>query len=228
MYCVNCGVRLQEGEEACPLCGTAVPAVVKPEARPAYPDRYPLVQKKSRALVVWLLTAVMAAVGLGCLVFCLRTMHRAAWSGIVLMSLALCWVWFLFPMLFDRYWPMFFVPLDVACLAGFLLYICWKTGGRWFLSFAFPVTMIAGTLIVLGIVLFRFIRQGRLLMLSLFLILIGGSFLLIEFFQHITFGTPMFVWSLYCVCVFGALGLFLLIASMIPSLRAALMRKFFI
>jgi len=87
MYCVNCGVRLQEGEEACPLCGTAIPAVVKPEARPAYPDRYPLVQKQSRALVVWLLTAVMAAVGLGCLVFCLRTMHRAAWSGIVLMSL---------------------------------------------------------------------------------------------------------------------------------------------
>ena len=65
------------------------------------------------------------------------------------------------------------------------------------------------------------------ILLGLFLVLIGASFMLIEFFQHITFGTPMFVWSLYCVSVFCLIGLFLFIASFIPPLRAALRRTFF-
>ena len=80
---------------------------------------------------------------------------------------------------------------------------------------------------LLGIALFRYIKQGRLRLLALLLILIGGSFMLVEFFEHITFGTPMFVWSLYCVCGFGALGLFLFVATLIPPLHAHLRKTFF-
>ena len=72
-----------------------------------------------------------------------------------------------------------------------------------------------------------FQRQGRLRLLGLYLVLIGASFMLIEFFQHITFGTPMWVWSLYCVCGFGALGLFLFVATLIPPLHAHLRKTFF-
>ena len=122
---------------------------------------------------------------------------------------------------------MIFLPVDFACLAGFLLYICAKNRERWFLSFAFPVTMIAGVLTLLGVAICRYLRQGRLRLLGVFLILIGASFMLIELFQHITFGTPMFVWSLYCVCAFGALGLFLFIATLIPPLHAHLRKTFF-
>ena len=60
-----------------------------------------------------------------------------------------------------------------------------------------------------------------------YLVLIGCSFMLVEYFQHITFGTPMFMWSLYCVCGLGAIGLFLFVASFIPPLRAYLRRTFF-
>ena len=73
----------------------------------------------------------------------------------------------------------------------------------------------------------RYINQGRLRLLSLLMIAIGCSFMLVEYFQHITFGTPMFMWSLYCVCGLGAIGLFLFVASFIPPLRAYLRRTFF-
>ena len=59
------------------------------------------------------------------------------------------------------------------------------------------------------------------------LILIGGSCMLVELFGHITFGWPMFNWSLYCVSVFGLLGLFLFIATLIPPMRDYLRRTFF-
>ena len=73
----------------------------------------------------------------------------------------------------------------------------------------------------------RYIVQGRLRLMSLLVIAVGLSFMLVEFFQHITFGTPMFIWSLYCVSVFCLIGLFLFIASFVPPLRAYLRRKFF-
>ena len=230
MYCVYCGVKLQDGAKECPLCHTPVMSVPMPESesRSLYSDRLPEAEKRSgRALAVWLVTSVMAAVCLGCLIFCLRTAGTFSWSGYVLMGAALIWVLLLFPLLFRRFRPMIFLPVDFACLAGFLLYICLKNGENWFLSFAFPVTGIAGILTLLGVAIFRYIRQGRLRLLGLYLVLIGTSFMLIEFFQHITFGTPMWVWSLYCVCGFGALGLYLFIATLIPPLHAHLRKTFF-
>ncbi len=230
MYCVYCGVKLQDGAGVCPLCHTPVMIPQKPgaEEKNLYSDRLPEKEKNhGRTLVVWLLTTVIAAACLGCLIFCLRTTREVSWSGYVLMASALTWITLLFPLLFRRYRPMIFLPVDFACLAGFLLYVCLKNGENWFLSFAFPVTGIAGVLTLLGVALFRYIRQGRLRLLGLYLVLIGASFMLVEFFQHITFGTPMFVWSLYCVCAFGALGLFLFIATLIPPLHAHLRKTFF-
>lgn len=230
MYCIYCGVKLQDAAGECPLCHTPVVMTPMPASpvRGGYPDRYPEEEKKhGRILALWLFTAVMVAAGLGCLVFCLRTTGTADWSGIVLMSLALAWIVGILPAIFPRWRPMIFLPIDFAALAGFLLYVCGKTGGNWFLSFAFPVTGIAAAVTLTGVALMRYISQGRLRMMSLLVIFIGLSFMLIEFFQHITFGTPMFVWSLYCVSGFCLIGLFLFIASFIPSLSAYLRRTFF-
>ena len=77
MYCVYCGVKLQDGAKECPLCRTPVAIAPTPgtEEKALYSDRLP--EKENRhgvTLVIWLLTAVMIAVCLGCLVFCLRTL----------------------------------------------------------------------------------------------------------------------------------------------------------
>ena len=228
MYCVYCGVRLQDGARECPLCRT--PVMIRdaaPEGKSLYPPRLPEGKKHGKGLLVLLLTLVLAGVALACLIFCLHRFGEVSWSGYVLLGAALLWVWILLPLLFSRYRPMIFLPIGFACLAGFLLFVCARTGGSWFLSFAFPVTGIAAVLTLLGVAIFRYIRQGRLRLLGLYLIVIGASFILIEFFQHLTFGTRMFDWSLYCVMAFGAIGLFLFIATLIPPLHAHLRKIFF-
>ena len=78
-----------------------------------------------------------------------------------------------------------------------------------------------------GVALMRYLTQGRLRLMSLLVIAIGLSFMLIEFFAHITFGQPMFLWSLYCMTGFCLVGLFLFIASFIPPLSADLRRTVF-
>ena len=230
MYCVYCGVRLQDGAAECPLCHTkaALPAPGRCTEPSPYSGRYPRAERQTgKYLVIGLLTTIMTAAGLSCLIFCLKSYGRTDWSGFVALGLALLWVWFVLPPLFPRWRPMIFLPIDFACLGGYLLYICGKTGGNWFLSFAFPVTMLAAVLTLAGVAMMRYIVQGRLRLMSLLLIAIGLSFMLVDLFLHITFGTEMFVWSLYCVSVFCLIGLFLLIASFVPPMRAYLRRKFF-
>lgn len=228
MYCVYCGVRLQDGAAECPLCRTPVTLPCGGEEKKRlYPDRLPEEEHHGRTLLVWMLTTILAGVGLACLILCLHRLGEVGWSGYVLLGSALLWVWTLFPLLFRRFRPMIFLPLDFACLAGFLLYVCVKTGGNWFLSFAFPVTGLAALLTLLGVSIFRYIRAGRLRMLGLYLILIGASFILVEFLACITFGGRMFDWSLYCTVAFGALGLFLFVATLIPPLHAQLRKMFY-
>ena len=230
MYCVYCGVRLQDGAEECPLCHTpvSVPTMANPAERQPYSNRYPKPENQSgKYLVLGLVTVIMIAAALGCLIFCLKSLGRVDWSGFVALGLALLWVWAVLPLLFKRWRPMIFLPIGFACTAGYLLYINANTGGHWFLSFAFPVVAIAAVLTLAGVAMMRYIAQGRLRLMSLLVIAIGLSFMLVEFFQHITFGTNMFIWSLYCVSVFCLIGLFLFIASFVPPLRAYLRRKFF-
>ena len=230
MYCVKCGVKLGEGVKACPLCGTRVLYCedgISAEPVP-YSDRYPAEQRHARYLILALLTALMAAAGLICLILCLKTFGRVYWSGYVLMGLALAWVILILPFWFPRWHPLIFLPIDFAAVCGFLLYVCASTGGHWFLSFAFPVTMIVGLLLVAAVAVARHVRRGRLDIAAALILVTGGFCMLIELFEHITFGTQMFLWSLYCVSFCGLLGLFLLIAALIPPLRAYLERKFFV
>lgn len=229
MYCVNCGVKLQDGAAKCPLCHT--PAW-HPEGGAVntrlYSDQLPEVSYHRRYAVFSIITAAMLALCLACLIFCLETYGMVFWSGYVMLSLAAVWIIFLLPLVFRKWEPLIFLPIDFAAICGLLLYICLYTKGHWFLSFAFPVVMIVMLLTLTAVVLYRYIKKGTLYVTGGLFIAIGLSFMLVEFFLHITFGRPMFLWSLYCVTAFCLLGMFLILAAMIRPLREYLERKFFV
>ena len=229
MYCWKCGVRLPEGETRCPLCGTALPLPSAPgAARKTYSERYPAEAAHANFLLLGLLTALLFIGSLSCLVLCLKLYGAVAWSGYVMLGCAACWIILILPRWFRRPSPTLFLAIDFAAAAGFLLYVCLKTGGHWFLSFAFPVTAILCGLAVTFTVLLRRLKRGRLFVIAGLFLALGGLCVLVEFFVHITFHTAMFLWSLYCVAVFATFGVFLLIAAIIPPLRHYLERKFFI
>lgn len=229
MYCVKCGVKLQDGVKECPLCRTPVLIDSKDleNVHLKYSDKYPSERDHAKYLALGITTTIMIAICLVTLIICLNTYGSVSWSGYVMLGLALVWIMFVLPFWFDRWMPFIFVPLDFAAIGGFLLYVCIATGGHWFLSFAFPVLGILCLITMAGITLLQITRKGRLYITGGLLIAIGCSSMLVEFFEHITFRTPMFVWSLLCVSVFSAIGLFLLISAMIPPLKDYLNRKFF-
>ena len=228
MYCVKCGVRLSEGVEQCPLCGTPVwnPEAARPV--PTFPERMPDPVKSRRYPILAFLTALLMAASLSALIYCLTVLHGVYWSGYVMLGCALIYFAAIFPFWFERREPLIFVPLGFVLLEGYLLYVCLYNGGRWFLSFAFPVVGLAGLLTTLSVALFRFGKRRRLRKTGVLMILIGCSTMLVELFQCITFDTKMFTWSLYTVTGFSLIGLFLVLCGLIRPWREYMERKFFL
>ena len=229
MYCVKCGVRLQEGVEQCPLCQTPMwnPEGLEPEQR-SFSTVHPIPEKTRRYPILSFITALIVATDLALLIFCLRIYHRVGWSGYVMLGTAVFYLIVILPLWVNKPHPLIFVPLSFLVVGGYVLYICLVTGGHWFLSFAFPIVMLSMLLSTGALACFRYLRRGRLYVVGALFLAIGGCAMLVEMFQTITFGHAMWTWSLYVVCGFGAVGLFFLLCASIRPLREYMERKFFL
>lgn len=229
MYCVKCGVRLQDNVTACPLCNTPVwnPDGNKESFVSNYPDNLPRRTPKDRKPALILVTALSAFAVLVETVICLILYQSLRWSGYVTGGVLLAYFITLFPLWFRKPKPELLIPADFAAAALLTYYICRKTGGGWFFSFALPA-LIAACLITAGFFcLFKYVRRGKLFILSGLSFALGLFMILIEYLQHLTFGTEMFLWSLFPFASLAAIGILLIFAGLIPPLRNALKKYFF-
>ena len=227
MYCVKCGVKLQEGVERCPLCNTPVWNPEPQEESRSYPDTLPSQHREADLPGAVALTVICAVASIVTLTVCLKLYGRLNWGGYVIFGLLLFYVIAVLPRWFREPRGEIFVPIDHAAAALFVLYVCLKTGGHWFVSFALPVIASSCLISTAMICLLKYVKGGRLFILGGFLLALGGFTVLVEFFEHLSFGFQMFRWSLYSLAGFGSAGLFLLIAGMIPSLHQGMRRRFF-
>jgi len=189
---------------------------------------YPKKQRNERMAALAFLTALALLAAFITLRICLHIYGGIGWSGYSMLGIALFYIIVILPLWFHRPNPMVFVPVSHAAIAGYLLYICEKTGGHWFLSFAFPVVALSCLFITGFIALMKYIHGGRLFIIGGSIIFLGGLSILVEFFQHITFATQMFTWSLYVVSSCFAFGMFLILSALIRPLREYLERRFFL
>ena len=230
MYCVRCGVELEQGTKACPLCGTPVWDPDPIEKNPHFnPGLYPVRDHSGKYWLLAVITFIMLSTGIGCMTACLVYYGRLAWSAYVLAGLLFVYIVAFLPLWFRRYYPVIFLPVSFAALEGLTLFLCLYTGGSWFLSFAFPVIglLFIFTFLGYGLQVIKIKPRIKLRLVGVYIFLLGGATMLIELFLHMTFELPMFNWSIYTAGTFGLFGLFLFIASFILRLRRAMYKKTF-
>ena len=228
MYCVKCGVSLPDGTESCPLCGTPV---WNPECLTAESsfDRDMLPEKtfdKNPVAILLTVITVLAAVAVS--VICLVLYGNLGWGDIVLASPLLLFVTVVLPLWFTDPNPVVFIPIDTAALELFLLFICRRTGGNWFMSFAFPCAGIVGLISTASAALLKYLKRGKYIVIGGMQIVLGAFCILLEFFQHITFDTEMFRWSLFASIALFVSGSFLICVGLIRPLRDFINRVFFL
>jgi hypothetical protein len=229
MYCVKCGVKLESGEEICPLCGTAVyhPDIkIEPEKRLYPKERLPEMKHRSRAfngavVIMFLIPAVVSFLA------DFRFDGTIKWFGYVLGALIICYTALALPLWFKKPNPVVFTPCVVAETIGYLLYINCITNGDWFLSFAFPVAGGWGIIITAVVALLRYLKKGKLYIWGGAFTLTGGFIMLIEFFISITFDIRFFGWSVYPLSVLVLLGGLMFYLAINKSAREIMERKLF-
>ena len=227
MYCVKCGVKLADGTGVCPLCGTPVWNPEEKSPAKTYPDNLPEHHSEADIAGAAALTILSMIAELVVLVVCMKLYGRLQWGGYAMLGIVVFYTAFVLPRWFAEPKVEIFVPVSHAVVLLYLLYICCKTGGHWFMSFAFPVVGCSALLSTALVCLLKYVRISKLYIFGGLLVLLGGFTMLVEFFEHISFGTEMFRWSIYSLTGFAAAGLFLIVAGMIPRLHAAIRRKFF-
>ena len=227
MYCVKCGVKLQEGTEKCPLCGTPV---WNPDGLPAESTYSSCMPDKAydRDPLAAFLTVLTVLASVAVSAVCLVLYGKLGWGAIVLASLLLFFVIAVLPVWFRDPNPVIFLPIDTLALELFLLFICRRTGGHWFMSFAFPCVGIMGIIGTATAALLKYLKKGRYIVIGGLQIILGAFCILLEFFQHITFDTAMFRWSLFATIALFVSGAFLICVGLIRPLREFVNRVFYI
>ncbi len=230
MYCIKCGVELKDSEKRCPLCGTPVfhPDIKQPEGDRPYPEFHPNDKKYNKRALMLVITVCCALPVLLTVLIDFRLNGAVTWSGFVFGGAAVIYTALILPWWFSRPNPVIFTPCAFAAIILYLWYIEYMTGGGWFLSFAFPVTAIAGLIVTAVITLTKYLRTGYLFIYGGAIIAVGVYTMLIELFLHITFDGIRFVmWSLYPLVACLVIGIMLIVIGANKNMREALKRKFF-
>lgn len=144
-YCVNCGVELEKGCPACPLCDTPVinPREVKniPDT-PAYPEIVRIPKSTQKRFTVFVVSMVMLLPNIVLAVLDLMFWENGM-TTIIFGASAVAWLWFLFPMLWKKPMPVVLLGIDALALIGFLKFCSLKTttSPGWFNSLVLPVVI---------------------------------------------------------------------------------------
>lgn len=231
MFCIKCGVELADTEKSCPLCGTAVyhPELTQKDVAPNYPPYRRPHSRINKRGVLFLITIFYLMLAIQLVVCEVSIFDELSWSLYTIGGLALSYIIVLLPTWFSRPNPVIFVPCDFAAVALYLWFISEFSEGKWFLTFALPITLIVGLIITAVIALSRYIGKGYFFIFGGASILTGGFVVMIEILLHITFAPPKFYfWSIYPLIAFSLLGIALIIVGICRPLRESLAKKIFI
>ena len=231
MYCVKCGVELSSGQKICPVCQTRVyhPDMPVEDVPPTYPKREFHSEEFNPRGVLFIITILASLVIALVVGFELSLHHTVGWSGYAAAGILLAYLVVILPSWFKHPNPVIFVPCDFVGALALLLYINLTTGGKWFFSFAMPVTLSLCAIVSAMIALIRYVRRGYLYTVGGGLIALGAWTVLLEYFLRTALlAKTAILWSPFSCGTLFTMGMMLIVIAIVKPLRDSLRKIFFV
>ena len=241
-YCVNCGVKLEETLNKCPLCNTPIinPAKVnastlrelaysqkKNGTIPPFPTQRGETEKVKSKDGAILLTVAFATTAICCALLNYLVFNQNLWSIPIIGLLAFFWVIF-FPIMLFKGLPVYaFIIMDGFAMAGYLYMISFMTNSNlWLTEIALPITAMLTAMILILTFLIRKVSSSILAVALYVYILIPllciGIELLICHFR----GQPLhIVWSAIVLAPCTVVSITLITILSKKRLREAVRRR---
>ncbi len=226
MYCVKCGVELADSESKCPLCHTPVffPGHIVKDER-TYPkfEKPETVNPRGIYFIISFVCLIGAIISFICDI---NIRNGFGWSGYVVGGIALFYIIFILPSWFKKHHPAIFVPCDFAAIAAYLAYVNYASDGKWFLTFALPITGAVAAIVSAVTILSFYLRRG-------YLYIWGGAFIaagllcpIMEMLSVITFDAEFLRWGIYPLVSLLLIGIMLIIIAIVKPLRESICKIF--
>lgn len=152
-YCVNCGVELDASLKACPLCNTPV---INPKEIPYTRQRVPFPKEKGQVEVVKrrdlgvLLTTVLIATAVTCVLLNLLVFNGSPWSVLVAGVCLVLWVLCIPLVIYTKLNLYAALLLDGLSVILYLYMITFMTGSQgWYWGLALPIAVLVTVLVEL-------------------------------------------------------------------------------
>lgn len=167
--CRHCGVEVDNDVTRCPLCRRPLRGEGDQVATPP-PQPVAAPPAASRLLRRWLLEIFTVLAVCGAIVVSAADLAYGmsfTWSRYVLVSIGFLWLSGVLLIVCLRWW-LLYVVAETAAVGLFLWLLDGLTpGASWFPSLAFPITLLAGTLLVLTLSARRLLGNSLLAILSI-------------------------------------------------------------
>ena len=210
MYCVHCGVRLEEGKRKCPLCGTmnTDPNENKNDAGakqtyPVYSSEQRLEKNKKHILTG--LAFLMGGTAILCLALDLIIRGALTWSIFPVVALLMCYFAIALPLLLKRHRVYLSLMMDTAFVLIYLLMVDMLTGDHgWFVPIAMPVVLLVAALFFVTVYMRRN-RVGRVSTIGIWLVFAGVLCMVTETLLSLHFDHMLkYTWSPFALipCLF--------------------------
>lgn len=196
-YCSRCGVEVEAGVGACPLCGAPIQRL--DEAEPETP-RYPAVVRpagRQVRLLTWmvstvvLLSAALTFVGLDVVLN-----HRFSWSLYPVTGAGVLWIFLTLVVLLARR-PIFVIVGQAIATAGFLVLIDLFDGRLgWFMPLGLPIVAVVTGATLLVWLAARLSRRSPAMITAAVLLGCGAGSVLIDLLSSAHIGPLSVSWSL--------------------------------
>ncbi len=166
-YCSRCGVEVESGAEACPLCSAPIQRLDQgPPEPPRYPPAAPSERRQVRQLVWMVATAALLSAALALLGLDIVLNRRVSWSLYPLTGAGILWLFVTLVVAFARR-PIFVIFGQAVATAGFLFAIDLFDGRLdWLVPLGLPIVGIVTAGSVLVWLVARFTRRDPALTAS--------------------------------------------------------------
>ena len=156
-YCVNCGVKLDDALNKCPLCNTPVinPNELKKTdvSSPFAMNKGETEKVKSKDIII-LTTVFLATTGICCMLLNYLVFSKTLWSIPIIGLCAFIWIISVPPIAFEKMPVYISMLIDGLAMAGYLYMLSFMTTNKvWLTRLALPITALA-TVLVLTFTLF--------------------------------------------------------------------------
>ena len=229
-YCVNCGVKLDDSLDRCPLCNTPVinPNEVTHRASvPPFPKERGQVEPVKNRDVILLYSLTLIAASLSCGLLNLLVFNSTAWSLYIIGACVILWVAAIPIFMYTRLPVYCSLLLDGLAISLYEYLITFNTPtAEWFFALALPITALVTLLAMLTALLYRrvsssFLAVALYIFVEIAVLCVGIELLIRRFLS----APPLLTWSAVVLTACAIIAAALITTLSRKRLRNAVRRR---